>query len=74
MDDATRTQARKLAEEKAKLSAGWMNNVAAAVFAIGTLQPIVAGTVSRWSLILFGAAFVIHLFAHNLLDRQFPRS
>jgi hypothetical protein len=44
-----------------------------ALFVVGALQPIMAGNVTRWALLLLFAAGVLHLFARSVLRRLFPQ-
>jgi hypothetical protein len=65
-------QERKLQEEEAKLTATWVSGLGLAFAIAGIVQPLVTGSFSASSLLLFGAGLVLHWLARFLLRRGYP--
>ncbi len=66
-------QTRKLREEEAKLTAGWLNGVSLAFGVIGVIQPLGVGRISVASVAFLIAAGGLHYGARLALKRLFPR-
>jgi len=65
-------QERKLQEEEIKLTATWVSGLGLAFAIAGLVQPLVTGTFTSASLLLFAAGYVLHLFARFVLRRWYP--
>jgi hypothetical protein len=65
-------QERKLLEEEIKLTATWVSGFVLAFAIAGVVQPLLTGTFTGASPILFAAGVVLHLFARFMLRRWYP--